>query len=218
MSKSKIPVRLLIVDDHPVVRAGLSSMLGMRPEIEVLGAVASCAEALTSIARDAPDVILLDLRMPGMDGLAFLKLSPEQRGHARVIVLTSYERDEEIYRTVQAGAQGYLTKDATEAEMVAAIQQVHAGSRVLPPHIGSRLADRLMRSAPTEREVEILRELVNGLTNREIGLALHISENTVRNHVNSLLSKLGAADRTEAVTLAIRRGIVDIDSIQEKHT
>ena len=218
MSRPKNSVRLLIVDDHPVVRAGLSSMLAMQPEMEVVGAVSSCAEALACIARHAPDVILLDLRMPVMDGLAFLRLPAEQRGHARVIILTSYERDEEIYRAVQAGAQGYLTKDASEAEMVAAVQQVHMGNRVLPPHIGSRLADRLMRSALTGREEEILRELVNGLTNREIGRALRISENTVRNHVNSLLSKLGAADRTEAVTLAIRRGIVDIDTIQEKRT
>ena len=218
MSRPKSPVRLLIVDDHPVVRAGLSSMLAMRPEIAVVGAAPGCAEALACIAADPPDVILLDLRMPVMDGLGFLRLPVEQRGNARVIVLTSYERDEEIYRAVQAGAQGYLTKDASENEMVAAILQVQAGNRVLPPHIGSRLADRLMRSALTGREEEILRELVNGLTNREIGRALRISENTVRNHVNSLLSKLGAADRTEAVTLAIRRGIVDIDAIKEKQS
>jgi two-component system NarL family response regulator len=200
MSRPKPPVRLLIVDDHPVVRAGLSSMLAMRPEIAVVGAAPGCAEALACIEDDPPDVILLDLRMPVMDGLGFLRLPPEQRGHARVIVLTSYERDEEIYRAVQAGAHGYLTKDASENEMVAAIVQVQAGNRVLPPHIGSRLADRLMRSALTGREEEILRELVNGLTNREIGRALRISENTVRNHVNSVLSKLGAADRTEAVS------------------
>ncbi len=205
------PVRLLIVDDHPVVRAGLSSMLAMHPEIHVTGAVASCAEALERIAADLPHVILLDLRMPQMNGLAFLELPTQLRGDARVIILTSYERDEDIYRAVQAGAQGYLTKDASEQEMVSAVLRVHSGRRVLPPHIASRLADRLLRSTLTTRESEILRELARGLTNREIGGRLRISENTVRNHVQSLLSKLGVSDRTEAATLALRRGILSLE-------
>ncbi len=205
------PVRLLIVDDHPVVRAGLSSMLAMHPEIHVVGAAASCAEALKQIAAEPPHVILLDLRMPQMDGLAFLQLPTGVRGDARVIILTSYERDEDIYRAVQAGAQGYLTKDASEQEMVTAVLRVHSGRRALPPHIACRLADRLLRSTLTARESEILRELARGLTNREIGSELRISENTVRNHVQSLLSKLGVSDRTEAATLALRRGILSLD-------
>ena len=204
-------VRLLIVDDHPVVRAGLSSMLAMHPEIHVVGAAATCAEALRQIAAEPPHVILLDLRMPQMDGLAFLDLPLSVRSEARVIILTSYERDEEIFRAVQAGAQGYLTKDASEGEMVAAVLRVHAGRRALPPHIASRLADRLLRSPLTAREHEILRELAHGLTNREIGSRLRISENTVRNHVQSLLGKLEVSDRTEAATLALRRGILSLE-------
>ena len=205
------PVKLLIVDDHPVVRAGLASMLATHPEIHVVGAAASCAEALERIAAEPPHVILLDLRMPQMDGLAFLQLPHAARSDARVIILTSYERDEDIFRAVQSGAQGYLTKDASEQEMVAAVLRVHAGRRVLPPHIAARLADRLLRSTLTARESEILRELARGLTNREIGSRLRISENTVRNHVQSLLGKLEVSDRTEAATLALRRGILSLD-------
>jgi DNA-binding NarL/FixJ family response regulator len=205
------PVKLLIVDDHPVVRAGLSSMLAMHQAIQVVDAVATCEQALQSIAKHAPNVILLDLRMPEMDGITFLQLPVAVRGDARIIVLTSYERDEEIYRAVQAGAQGYLTKDASEAEMVNAILRVDEGRRVIPPHIASRLADRLMRSTLTIREIEILKELANGLTNRQIGKRLSISENTVRNHVKSLLDKLEVSDRTQAATIAMRRGILQID-------
>lgn len=211
MTLRSSPVKLLIVDDHPVVRAGLSSMLALHPEIDVLAAVASCAEALQCIEVNKPHVILLDLRMPIMDGIAFLELPALTRGTVRVIILTSYERDEEIYRAVQAGAQGYLTKDASEAEMVSAILRVHDGRRVLPPHIASRLADRLLRSTLTPREIEILRELAGGLTNRQIGKRLSISENTVRNHVKSLLDKLEVSDRTEAATIAMRRGIIQLD-------
>ena len=204
-------VKLLIVDDHPVVRAGLSSMLAMHREIQVVDATATCAQALESISRHLPHVILLDLRMPEMDGIAFLQLPAAMRGNARVIVLTSYERDEEIYRAVQAGAQGYLTKDASEAEMVSAILRVNEGRRVIPPHIANRLAERLMRSPLTARESEVLEELAAGLTNRQIGKRLRISENTVRNHVKSLLDKLEVSDRTEAATLAIRKGIIQIE-------
>ncbi|RRA49571.1 response regulator transcription factor [Acidipila sp. EB88] len=211
MKAASRPIKLLIVDDHPVVRAGLSSMLAMHGEIEVMDAVATCADALRRIGQEAPDIILLDLRMPGMDGVAFLELPAETRKKARVIVLTSYERDEEIYRAVQAGAQGYLTKDASEDEMVSAILRVHEGRRVIPPHIAARLADRLMRSTLTAREIEILKILAEGLTNRQIGKRLSISENTVRNHVKSLLDKLEVADRTEAATIAIRRGIIQMD-------
>ncbi len=211
MNRGPEPVRLLIVDDHPVVRAGLSSMLAMHSRIQVVAAVATGALALEQIAVEPPHVILLDLRMPKMDGIAFLELPPEVRGTARIIVLTSYERDEDIFRAVQAGAQGYLTKDASETEMVSAILRVHEGRRVLPPHIASRLADRLMRSSVTARENEILRELASGLTNRQIGKRLSISENTVRNHVKSLLGKLEVSDRTEAATVALRRGIIQLD-------
>ena len=211
MNRGPEPVRLLIVDDHPVVRAGLSSMLAMHSRIQVVAAVATGALALEQIAVEPPHVILLDLRMPKMDGIAFLELPPEVRGTARVIVLTSYERDEDIFRAVQAGAQGYLTKDASETEMVRAILRVHEGRRVLPPHIAARLADRLMRSSVTARENEILRELASGLTNRQIGKRLSISENTVRNHVKSLLGKLEVSDRTEAAMVALRRGIIQLD-------
>ena len=211
MSEKKSRIKLLIVDDHPVVRAGLSSMLGMHAEIDVVGTAASGAVALDTLALKAPNVILLDLRMPAMDGIGFLVELSRIGNAARVIILTSYERDEEIYRAMQAGAQGYLTKDATETEMVNAIMTVHGGKRFLPPHIAARLAERLLRSNLTTRENEILETLARGLTNKQIGRELHISENTVRNHVNSVIAKLEVSDRTEAATVAMQRGIIQID-------
>jgi DNA-binding NarL/FixJ family response regulator len=201
-------VSILIVDDHPVVCLGLTSMLGAQAGIDVVGSAASGAEALEIITRMKPDLILLDLRMPGMDGIEVLNALKEIDRPPKVIVLTSFEKEEDIYRAIRAGAQGYLLKDVAEAEMVTAIFTVNAGKRYIPRHIAARLADRLMRSDLTARELDILGLLAQGSTNKEIAATLAISDNTVHHHVNNIMDKLQVTDRTEAVATALRRGVL----------
>ncbi|MGD0787499.1 MAG: response regulator transcription factor [Terracidiphilus sp.] len=201
-------IRILIVDDHPVVCSGLTSMLSAQIGMEVVGSAASGAEALAIVRRDRPDLMLLDLRMPGMDGIGVLNALKQIERPPRVVVLTSFEKDEDIYRAIRAGAQGYLLKDTSESEMVAAISVVHSGKRYIPRHIAARLADRLMRSDLTPRELQILELLAQGSTNKQIAGSLDISDNTVRHHVNSIMEKLQVSDRTEAVAMALRSGVL----------
>ena len=212
MSKqSNSQIKVLIVDDHPVVRAGLTSMLGTQPNLEVIGSASTGEEALDMVRRGDPDVLLLDLRMPGMNGVDTLGALAKTGSSSRVIILTSFETDEDIYRAFQAGAQGYLLKNTSLREMVEAITMVQAGRRYVPGHIASRLAERMMRTNLTVRELEILKMLAKGPTNKEIAQALGISDNTVRNHVNSIIEKLEVSDRTEAATTAIQRGLITVD-------
>jgi DNA-binding NarL/FixJ family response regulator len=206
--KNHSPIRILIVDDHPVVCAGLTSMLSTQPGFEVVGSAASGEEALAIVKRDRPHVLLLDLRMPGMDGIAVLHALKGIDSPPAVIVLTSFEKEEEIYRSIRAGAQGYLLKDSSESEMVAAISTVDAGERYIPRRISARLANRMLRADLTGRELSILELLADGSTNKEIAGSLNISDNTVRHHVNNIMDKLKVSDRTEAVATAIRSGIL----------
>jgi two-component system, NarL family, response regulator len=201
-------IRILIVDDHPVVCAGLTSMLAGHNKFQVVGSVASGERALVVIRQTLPSVILLDLRMPGMDGIAVLHALNSMASPPQALILTSFEKDEDIYRAIRSGAAGYLLKDTSETEIVSAITQVHEGKRYMPRHIAARLAARTMRSDLTGREQQILERVANGSTNKEIGRALEISENTVRHHVVSIMEKLQVSDRTEAVAIAIRQGIL----------
>lgn len=210
MNRSNIPIRILIVDDHPVVQAGLTSMLNTNDGIEVVGCASSGLEALRILTERKPDILLLDLRMPGMSGIETLLAMQKMKSPTRAIVLTSFETDENIYRAVQAGAQGYLLKDTPQEQMLDAIVTVHAGRRFIPKEIAARLADRMLRSNLTARELEILAMLAKGLTNKQIGCALAISENTVRNHLKCVMSKLEVSDRTEAVAVAIQQGIIQV--------
>jgi two-component system, NarL family, response regulator len=206
-------IRILIVDDHPVVRAGLASMLTTQPGLVVVGSASSGEEALAMLTEMEADLVLLDLRMPGMDGLTMLRALGKQSPPPKAIVLTSFETDEDIYRAVQAGARGYLLKSTQQNEMVDAIRAVHAGKRHIPPRIAARLADRMTRSNLTARELEILEMLAKGLTNKQIGIALGISDHTARNHVNSIIEKLEVSDRTEAATAAIQQGIIHVGTV-----
>lgn len=205
-------ISILIVDDHPVVRAGLASMLGTQESLDVVGAAWNGQEAFALIERHRPQVMLLDLRMPGMNGIETLQALRSFPEAPRVLVLTNFETDEDVYLAVRAGAQGYLLKSTTQQEMVEAIKAVAAGRHYFPPHIASRLAQRMSRSNLTAREKEILEMMSKGLTNKQIGSALSISANTARNHVNSIIEKLDVADRTEAVTTAIQQGLLDVQA------
>jgi len=202
------PVRVLIVDDHPVMCSGLSNMLGMHEEIAVIGSAGSGAEALKIIDREKPDLVLLDLRMPGIDGIFVLQKLQKIPESPKVVVLTSYAQDELIYQAIKAGAWGYLLKDTSEDELIAAITAVHAGRRYIPVGISSRLAERMTRSDLTPRELQTLELLAEGCTNKQIAAALKLSDYTIRHYVNNVMEKLQAADRTGAVAAAFRSGLL----------
>jgi DNA-binding NarL/FixJ family response regulator len=205
-------IRILIVDDHPAVRVGLTSMLQTQAALRVVGSASGGEEALALMEKDAVDVVLLDLRMPGMNGVETIQKMKSTGCTARAIILTSFDTDEDIYGAVRAGAKGYMLKDASLTEMVEAIQAVYANKKYIPREIAARLADRMMRPDLTARELEILKMVAKGLTNRSIGQALGISSFTVKNHVNNIIEKLEVCDRTEAVTTAIQKGIIRIDN------
>jgi two-component system, NarL family, response regulator len=207
---TKSPIRLLLVDDHPVVRAGLNSMLRKQTSLKILGSLHGGREALEFLANEPADVMLLDLRMPNMDGIDTLRALHKLPSPPKVVILSNFEFDEEIYHAVEAGARAYLLKDTSRDEIIAAIKAVHAGQTHFPKRIQERLLDRKQRHGLSAREVEILELLSKGLTNKAIGQALGISKFTVRNHVNRILEKLEVCDRTEASTVAIEQGILSM--------
>ncbi|MBB2743160.1 UNVERIFIED_ORG: DNA-binding NarL/FixJ family response regulator [Microbispora rosea subsp. rosea] len=204
-------LRLMIVDDHPVVREGLRGMLESDPGITVVGEAASGDEAVARARELTPDVILMDLRMPGGDGVSATTRILADRPESRVIVLTTYEADQDIVRAVEAGAAGYLLKDTSRADLLAAIVSAARGETVLSPSVATRLVTR-MRAPVTEtlsrRETEVLALVARGLTNAEIGKALFISETTVKTHLLRVFTKLGVSDRTAAATTALARGLL----------
>jgi two-component system NarL family response regulator len=203
-------IRIMIIDDHPVVRAGLASMLSTQPDIDVVGSASSGLEALALLETIAPDVILMDLRMPGMSGLEAIRAINLRTDPPRILVLTSFDTDEDIYQSVGAGAQGYVLKDAPQERLLEAIHLLHAKKRYFPADIAARLTQRMARSNLTAREHQVLQLVAKGLTNKEIGRAFGISDNTARNHVNSIIEKLEVSDRTEAATIAMRQGLVSM--------
>lgn len=201
-------VRVLIVDDHPVVRAGLASLLRRQPGLKLAGAAHSAQEALEILKRSSVDVMLLDLRMPGISGIDLLNLLKANENKPRAIILSSYEFEEEIYQAVKAGALGYLSKNAPREEIVAAIEIVIGGGTYLPERMVQWIEERESRTGLSAREIEILEMVAKGLTNKEIAGVLQISHYTVRNHINHISAKLQVADRTEAATVALRQGII----------
>ncbi|MBB5965450.1 DNA-binding NarL/FixJ family response regulator [Planomonospora venezuelensis] len=201
----------MIVDDHPVVREGLRGMLESDPGITVAGDAASGDEAVVRARELAPDVILMDLRMPGGDGVSAISRILADRPESRVIVLTTYETDQDIVRAVEAGAAGYLLKDTSRADLLAAIASAARGETVLSPSVATRLVTRMRAPAAvslSRRETEVLSLVARGLTNAEIGRELFISETTVKTHLLRIFGKLGVSDRTAAVTTALDRGIL----------
>ncbi len=206
--ESKQAIRVLIVDDHPVVRAGLASLLRRQPGLKVTGAAHSGEEALEVLKRAPADILLLDLRMPSINGIDLLNVLKSHESRPKAIILSSYEYEEEIYQAVKAGARGYLSKNAPREEIVAAIEEVIAGGTYFPERIVQWMEERQARSSLSAREIEILEMVSRGLTNKEIAQVLNISHYTVRNHVNHITAKLQVADRTEAATAALRQGII----------
>lgn len=204
-------IRVLVVDDHPVVRRGLHSMLDGEAGISVVGLASSGKEGLQLAERLNPDVVLLDLRMPDMGGVEVIAALRAARPDSKILVLTNYRLDEDVFNALDAGALGYLLKSASQEEVVEALRAVSLGKRRVPAELAVRLAERVGRSALSARELEVLKLVVQGQTNKEIARSLFISDITARNHVISVLSKLGAKDRTEAATLAIRRGLVRLN-------
>jgi len=203
-------IRIMIIDDHPVVRAGLESMLSTQPDMDVVASASSGREALALLETHTPDVILMDLRMSGMSGLDAIRAINLRPDPPRILVLTSFDAEEDIYQSVWAGAQGYILKDTPQDRLLEAIHLIYAKKRYFPADIAARLIDRMARSNLTPRERQVLQLVAKGLTNKEIGRALGISDNTARNHVNSIIEKLEVSDRTEAATIAIRQGLVSM--------
>jgi NarL family two-component system response regulator LiaR len=209
-------IHIVVVDDHPIVRDGLVAVLSTQPDFEVVGEASSGPEAIQCVGASKPDVILLDLEMPDMDGVETLQRLREIDPALRVIVFTAFDTDERIVKAVQAGAQGYLLKGVPRDEIFNAIRVVHAGGALLQPVIASKLLRQVTRDAQpepdplTERELEVLRLMAQGQMNKEIAAALVISERTVKFHVSAILSKLGAGNRTEAVTLAAQQGLIEL--------
>jgi DNA-binding NarL/FixJ family response regulator len=213
MSAQPATIRVVVVDDHPIVRQGLVTVLGDEPDFTVAGAAGSTEEALPLIAREQPDVVLLDLELPGLDGVAAVPRIAEISPGARVIVFTAYDTDERVFGALRAGAKGYLLKGASTEELARAIHAVHAGGSHLEPRVAARVlaemnAPRRHASELSERETAVLRLVATGLSNKEIGRSLSISERTVRFHITSILNKLGAATRAQAVALATQRGML----------
>jgi DNA-binding NarL/FixJ family response regulator len=204
-------IRILVVDDHPVVRAGLAAIIGTQADMRVVAEAAHAEEALAAFAAVRPDVTLMDLRLPGMSGIDVAARLHEQWPEARIIMFTSYAREEEIYEALKAGAWSYIRKGAARPELLEAIRAVHGGQRYISPEIGGRLAEHVFQSDLSAREREVLQHILEGRSNKDIGAALFISEHTVNVHVKNILGKLGVSGRTEAVTVALRKGILHLD-------
>lgn len=204
------PIRILIADDHFVVRMGLSALIQTQPDMTVVAEAANGSQAVELFHRHNPDVVLMDIRMPVLNGIEATAAIRKVQPAARIVVLTTFDGDENIYQSLQAGALSYLLKGSLRDELLKTIRSVHAGRRYLPAAVAARLAERLPRSDLTLREFEVLSQIANGLSNREIAVALGVSEGTVKIHVNNILSKLGVSDRTQAVTTALKRGIIHL--------
>ena len=204
------PIRVFVVEDHTVVRQGLVALLSSAPEIEVVGFAKDGQEAVERYPSLMPDVTLMDLQMPVMGGVDAIQQIRETLPAARFIVLTTFDGDEDIYRAMQVGARAYLLKGTDMEELVEAVQAVYAGRGRIPSAIAEKLAQRVGSEELSTREVEVLQRIVAGRANKEIAADLHISEATVKSHVNSLLGKLGASDRTHAAVIALQRGIVHL--------
>jgi two-component system, NarL family, response regulator len=203
-------IRVLIVDDHSIVRQGLATIINRDPEMTVIAQAEDGQQAIDYFREYQPDVTLMDLRMPQLSGVEAITAICAEFKSARIVVLTTYDSDEDIYSGLQAGAKGYLLKDAKPNELLNAIRTVHRRQQYIPLEVGAKLVQRMRNPELSERELEVLRLMAQGMSNLDIATALTIGESTVKSHVNRILSKLGVNDRTQAVIVAVKRGIVNL--------
>jgi two-component system, NarL family, response regulator len=203
-------IRVLIADDHAIFRQGLATIISRDPDMRVIAQAENGQQAIALFQEHQPDVTLMDLRMPEVEGVAAIGAIRATAKSARIIVLTTYDSDEDIYRGLQAGARGYLLKETEPDELLNAIRTVHRGQQYIPPDVGAKLAQRLSNPELSERELAVLRSMAQGMSNAEIATALSIGEGTVKSHVNRILNKLDVSDRTQAVIVAVKRGIVNL--------
>jgi two-component system NarL family response regulator len=211
MKKAKA-IRVLCVDDHPVVRDGLAASIETQPDMKAVGEASDGQSAIAMFRQLKPDVVVMDLRMPGMGGVEATIQIRKEFPTARIIVLTTYEGDEDIHRALQAGAQGYLLKDSVRKELLQTIREVYAGQRHITPAMAARVAEHTPRVALTPRELQVLQLIAKGLRNKEIGSALDIAEDTVKIHIKNIFGKLEVIDRTQAVVEASQRGFIQLPS------
>jgi two-component system NarL family response regulator len=203
-------IRVLIVDDHAIVQQGIAAIIDEESDLTVIGRAMDGIEAIERFRQEQPDVTLMDLRMPRMGGVEAITAICAEFNTARIIVLTTYDGDEDIYRGLRSGAKGYLLKDSKPSELRTAIRTVHNGQQYIPPNVGAKLVERMTNPELTNRELEVLQLVAQGMSNLEISTALGITEGTVKSNMNRILSKLGAKDRTQATIIALKRGIASL--------
>ena len=209
-AKRSPKIRILLVDDHILMRMGLASAVNHEPDMQVVAEAEDGAEAVEAYRRHQPDVVILDLRMPKRNGIETIGDLRREFGQAHILVLSNYSGSDEVGAAIHAGARGYIVKDMPVDGVLDAIRRVHAGEQVLPPGLARRLSDRML-SQLSNRELEVLAQIGHGRSNKEIAAALHLVEGTVKVHVTNILSKLGVADRTQAVLTAVKRGLIQLD-------